>query len=94
MLAKLDADKDGTLSKTEFEAMRRKKADGAKAQGAKAGRGDRLWGRVDADKDGFLSRADLESMAAKRFQRMDADGDGVLTSADRQAAAGKAKAMM
>ncbi|PLR25114.1 hypothetical protein SGCZBJ_12840 [Caulobacter zeae] len=89
MLAKLDANKDGKLSRTEFEAMRQKKADGVKA-----GRGERLWGRLDADKDGFLSRAELEAMAAKRFKRMDADGDGVLTSAERQAAAGKAKAAM
>lgn len=88
MFTRLDASKDGKISKDEFAAVGQM----GEGQAGKAGkRGQRMWGMFDSDKDGFLSRAEVDAMLAKRFQRMDSDNDGALSAEELKAGAGKAK---
>lgn len=77
-LQRLDADKDGRISRAE-----------AAADPAFAARFDRL----DLNKDGFVDRADHELAASQRrdawFKAADTDGDGTLSRAEFDAAAGQ-----
>jgi hypothetical protein len=96
-LTALDADHDGKISKTEYEAhatLRRNggaegKADADAGPAPKRG-GSRLFARIDANQDGFLDTTEINAMLARRFARMDANHDGVLTSDERQAMRGDA----
>lgn len=91
MFARLDANKDGKISREEFAAFREQNAK-VDAQATKAGkRGQRMFARFDKDKDGSLSRAEADDVLAWRFKRMDANNDGVLTLEELQAKHGKAK---
>jgi Ca2+-binding EF-hand superfamily protein len=64
MFDKLDADKDGTLSRKELRGrLSRKEFDAA-----------------DADHDGTLSRDEYLSAVEARFKAADADHDGTLTN--------------
>lgn len=91
MFARLDANKDGKISREEFEAYRAQNAK-VDAAATKAGkRGERMFARFDADKDGFLSRTEADAVLAWRFKRMDANNDGILTLEELQAKSGKAK---
>ncbi|RZJ04092.1 MAG: EF-hand domain-containing protein [Brevundimonas sp.] len=93
---RLDADRDGAISRAEFDAPR---AAGAEArpqrvarmhrgaarmhQGAArmAGGGQRMEAR------GPISIAEVQGKAEQAFTRLDADHDGFVTAAERQAAA-------
>jgi|GEM_PF-1805794 len=92
MMDRHDANKDGKLSREEFSAMPRPKANGDAPAAGKGGKGPgRMWSRIDADNDGFMSRAEMNGFLANRFKRMDADNDGALTMAELKTGAGKAK---
>lgn len=92
MFARLDADKDGKISRAEFEAFRQRnaKVDAATTKAGK--RGERMFSRFDKDNDGALSRAEADAVLAWRFKRMDANNDGVLTLEELSGKPGKAKA--
>lgn len=91
MFARLDANKDGKISREEFEAYRGQNAK-VDAAATKAGkRGERMFARFDKDKDGFLSRTEADAVLAWRYKRMDANNDGILTLEELQAKPGKAK---
>ncbi len=91
MFARLDADKDGKISREEFEAFRKQNAK-VDAAATKAGkRSERMFARFDKDKDGFLSRSEADAVLAWRFKRMDANNDGVLTLEELSGKPGKAK---
>ncbi|NQE64505.1 EF-hand domain-containing protein [Caulobacter sp. RHG1] len=91
MFARLDTNKDGKISREEFEAFRQKNAK-VDAAATKAGkRGERMFARFDTDKDGFLSRTEADAVLAWRYKRMDANNDGILTLEELQAKSGKAK---
>ena len=64
-----DADGDGLVSATEFEALPAAK---------RAARAQRKFERLDADGDGSLSASEFPSRAA-RLAALDADGDGQVT---------------
>lgn len=79
-LLRLDADKNGQVSRAEFKSMedmaRRFRGD------AGAKRVAQIWKLSDRDGNGTITRAEVEAGAAQRFARGDADGDGALTKAE------------
>jgi hypothetical protein len=90
----LDTNKDGKISKEEFEANRPERLKTADANGdgtvtkkefedfivkqAKE-RADKMFARLDTNKDGKLDDADAKMMADARFDRVDANHDGYIT---------------
>jgi len=90
-MMKLDTNKDGKVSKAEFDARGKGRA---APEGKPKGDGSRMFGMLDANNDGALDKAELGKMAEKRFARMDADGDGVLSAAEHQAAQKGGRGMM
>lgn len=76
MFDRMDADKDGMISRAEWDAAR---AAMAERRGKQGGRGG--WASLDSDGDGQLSAAEWQAAGrpAERFAAMDADNDGVLT---------------
>ena len=90
VLAKVDADKDGKISKAEFDTesaglFKRldKNADGKIASDEVParhwGRSGGMLGRADTDKDGKITKAEFTAAGDKMFQRLDANGDGVIS---------------
>jgi hypothetical protein len=75
--AKLDANRDGFVTKAEAEA---RKAQRTEKRGEKrAERRDSRFDRIDTNKDGSISRAEFEARQARHQQRVaarDHDGDG------------------
>lgn len=79
--AGIDANGDGVISRTEFDARAERRGDG-EGRGGRGGRGHRGYGGgVEAD---GVTRAEAETRAASRFDRMDRNDDGYLTQEDRQ----------
>jgi len=90
----LDADKNGKISKEEFEANRpqrlkvadanndgtvtRKEYDNFVVKQAKE-RAERMFSRLDTNDDGKLDDADAKTVADARFDRVDANHDGSIT---------------
>jgi Ca2+-binding EF-hand superfamily protein len=90
----LDTDKDGKISKAEFEAnqpQRLKAADANKdgtvtekefenfvVKQAKE-RAGQMFARLDTNKDGKIDDADAKQIADTRFDRVDANHDGSIT---------------
>jgi hypothetical protein len=83
--AKLDANKDGKISKGE-------------RPGGGEGRGGRMKGRmmsrIDANGDGAISLDEQRAQATKRFERLDTNKDGKLDQAERDAARERMRGMM
>ena len=80
MLQRLDADKDGKVSKAEFQTMvdRMAQVGGPDATARAAER----WARDDTNKDGFLSRAEIDAAAKRRFDTADSNHDGWLSKGE------------
>lgn len=78
--AKLDANKDGKISKDE------RPGDGE--------RGGRMMGRLDTDGDGAVSQAEQRAQAERRFDRLDTNRDGKLDQAERDAARERMRGLM
>lgn len=92
MLDRLDTDKDGAISRDEYNAdiaARFAKADTDKdgkltqAERDAAGPAGRMLGGRKATGD--LTLADVQAQAGKRFDRMDANHDGKIDQAERDA---------
>lgn len=85
---RLDANNDGAISKTEFEARRERRSE---ARGDRASRHDRRGPQRGPRAGGMADRgpvaiADARTRAEAGFARLDADSDGYITVAERQAA--------
>ena len=84
---RLDADKDGQISRAEFEARPER---GQRARGGeRAGRphhARRMGGDRRAEGRFPIMIADAERKAVEAFSRLDANSDGVITPDERQAA--------
>ena len=77
MFDKLDADRDGSITKAEGEAMRgqmhQKMTERKKARATSS---VAPFDRLDANHDGSISRAEFDAAHAQRMARMDTNGDG------------------
>src|SRR6185295_9911735 len=83
MFAKLDTNRDGSITKAEVEAARAKGGKWAErrmhggAFGGRAAEGGAMFDRLDANHDGSVSRAEFDAAHAQRQQRLatrDQDG--------------------
>ena len=79
--ARLDTDRDGSLTKAEAEAarqtLRAHRAERVKER--RADRRENAFDRLDSNRDGAISRAEWDARSAQREQRIaarDRDGDG------------------
>jgi Ca2+-binding EF-hand superfamily protein len=90
ILARVDTDKDGKISKAEFDTesatlFKRldKNGDGKIASDEVparhwGGKGP-MFGQMDTDKDGKITKAEFTAAEDKMFQKLDTNGDGVIT---------------
>lgn len=74
---RLDADKDGTLSRAEFEAPRAAHAERQPRAGRRMARAPRM--------DRTVVIADAQAKAQQAFARVDADSDGFVTADEQRA---------
>ncbi|HEY3695575.1 EF-hand domain-containing protein [Phenylobacterium sp.] len=79
-LSRLDTDRDGRISRAEFDAgaQRRAGRGGADATARAAA----MWAALDADKDGFISKAERDAALGRRFNAADTNHDGWLSKGE------------
>jgi hypothetical protein len=105
MLAKTDANGDGTITKAEFlagvdthfaklDVNKDGKISKEERPGGAEGRGGRMMNRLDTDKDGAISLDEQRAQATRRFDRLDTNNDGKLDQAERDAARERMRGMM
>jgi Ca2+-binding EF-hand superfamily protein len=90
ILERVDTDKDGKISKAEFDAEGSKlfakldeNGDGKIAQNELPQRhwarfGGEMFDRMDVDHDGKVTKAEFQAAGEKMFQRMDKNSDGII----------------
>jgi Ca2+-binding EF-hand superfamily protein len=90
---KLDTDKNGAISRAEFDAPREGLAQNGRAGKRFGHRGHRMGmggfggpGMVKAGGDTSLTQAEFTAAALERFDRADANRDGTVTAAERREA--------
>ncbi|MES2119964.1 MAG: EF-hand domain-containing protein [Pseudomonadota bacterium] len=108
MFAKLDANKDGFISKQESDAARGQMA-GKIAKAAKKFDGNKVFDRLDTNKDGTITQAEADAVQKARvaakggqakgdssrlFARVDANKDGSITRAEFAAIATRMNARL
>jgi Ca2+-binding EF-hand superfamily protein len=96
ILKRVDTDKDGKISKAEFDAEGSKlfakldgNSDGKISESEMPQRhwarfGGKMFDRMDADQDGKVTKAEFEAAGEKMFQRMDKNGDGIIEKDEMQ----------
>lgn len=77
MLDRLDANKDGKVSKAEMQAMVSRMAGFGPPDAAQ--RMQARFAKEDVNHDGFLTRAEIEAGARTRFDEADTNHDGWLS---------------
>ena len=86
LFARGDTNKDGVISRAEFDAMANQMH--ARMEQAGLHRGDganRVFGMADLNKDGKISLAEAQAVALQHFDRADLNHDGKLTPDERKA---------
>lgn len=76
MFARLDANRDGSVTQAEVDTLRAQRADRQKARAEnRAQRRDpaQIFGRLDANKDGQITRAEADAAHAARLARKGGD---------------------
>lgn len=87
LFARADTNKDGVISKAEFDTMGgQMKARMEKAGISRGHMGGRLFETADTNKDGKVSLAEMQAVALSRFDKMDLNHDGTITPDERQQA--------
>lgn len=102
--ARLDANRDGMISRTEFlereagaergDRRERRAERWAERRERLAERrgllrlGGKRFARIDANRDGRVSLAEVLTVRARAFERIDANRDGRVTREERRAARG------
>jgi Ca2+-binding EF-hand superfamily protein len=96
ILERVDTDKDGKISKAEFDAEGSKlfakldgNSDGKISESEMPQRhwarfGGKMFDRMDADQDGKVTKAEFQAAGEKMFQRMDKNGDGIIEKDEMQ----------
>lgn len=79
-IARVDADKDGRISRGEWDGVMRRVAMFGGAE-VKA-RGATMWTSLDADQDGFVTAAEREASQKRRFEAADTNDDGWLSKSE------------
>ena len=80
--AKLDTNKDGSLSKAEFMAV-------SPQAPASTNNGAQMVGQLDKNKDGKVTADEYRAPILSRFDAMDSNKDGTLSEAERKAFASR-----
>ncbi|HEX6376758.1 MAG TPA: EF-hand domain-containing protein [Allosphingosinicella sp.] len=102
LFERLDADRNGAISRAEFDARPALRGDRGERRGQRfarrggrggmAGRfGGRAFAAMDLDRDGRVALAEASRAALARFDRIDADRDGTVNAQERQAARAAAR---
>lgn len=87
LFARADTNKDGVISKAEFDTMgQQMKARMEKAGMNRGHMGGRMFETADTNKDGKVSLAEMQAVALGRFDKMDLNHDGTITPDERQQA--------
>jgi Ca2+-binding EF-hand superfamily protein len=96
ILQRVDTDKDGKISKAEFDAEGSKlfarlddNGDGKISENEMPQRhwarfGGQMFDRMDADKDGKVTKAEFQAAGDRMFQRLDKNGDGIIEKDEMQ----------
>lgn len=96
VLERVDGDKDGKISKAEFDAEGSKmfakldeNRDGKIAESEMPQRhwakfGGKMFDRMDADNDGKVTKAEFQAAGEQMFQRMDKNADGIIEKDEMQ----------
>lgn len=93
LMAVADTNKDGVLTRAEFETMGQQlKGRMEKASIARGGMATRMFDMEDTNKDGKVTLAEMQQAALARFDRVDLNHDGTITPQERQQAAQMFKA--
>jgi|SoimicmetaTmtHAB_FD_contig_91_219812_length_2484_multi_3_in_0_out_0_2 Ca2+-binding EF-hand superfamily protein len=88
-----DTNKDGVISRAEFDAMANQMHARMDQAGLHHGAGaGRMFGMADTNKDGKVSLAEAQSVALQQFDRADLNHDGKLTPDERKQARQQLKA--
>jgi hypothetical protein len=100
MFERIDADKDGNISRAEWDqhgaeraAKRAEAGEGRKGKrhamlghrGKRGGHHAMMMGKADTDGDKAISQAEFQAAALARFGAADANQDGQVTAEERQA---------
>jgi Ca2+-binding EF-hand superfamily protein len=84
-----DANKDGVVTKAEFDASTSQMRTRMEARLEKASMqrpGSRMFQIADTNKDGKVALAEVQQIAGQRFDRLDLNHDGRLTPEERKQA--------
>jgi Ca2+-binding EF-hand superfamily protein len=87
LFARADTNKDGVITRAEFDAMgQQMKARMDKAGMNRGHLGGRMFETADTNKDGKVSLAEMQAAALARFDQMDLNHDGTVTPDEWQQA--------
>ena len=77
---KIDSDKNGSISTTEFAALEQMH----KSKGHKKGRGNHKldFAQVDANSDGVITKDEAKGRLLKRFDKIDSDNNGSISTTE------------
>ncbi len=86
MFTRLDTNRDGMISRAEFDSVRGQGRQRMAQKGAMRARafGGRMFAMADTDKDGRISLQEATAATMQRFDSADANRDGVVTREERQ----------
>jgi Ca2+-binding EF-hand superfamily protein len=86
---KLDGDRDGRVSRAEFEEALTGGPPLPPPGPGEEGPLRALFDRIDQNRDGFVAQSELDAARNEEFQRLDGNGDGRLTRDEYVAARGR-----
>lgn len=82
--ARLDADRNGQLTREEMRAGRGERGEHRRGRhGGHRGEGMHHLANADANNDGNITREEFLARPNEMFQRLDANNDGVISTAER-----------